>query len=96
MNAEAKSLPLKPATKTKRVHLSTESGGRSRCRYTSRPSTRAKFVPLADFVAVPVEMQCVECAKLAAASSRSNHQGWISRSGQKDQACALKSTVGTK
>jgi len=60
---------LKPEKKPKRVHLATESGGRSRCRYTSRPSVRAKFVPLAEFLAMPVELRCVECAKEAEADS---------------------------
>lgn len=66
----------------KRIHLASESGGRSRCRYTSRPSTRAKFVPLADFMALPVEMRCIECNKKAEAATHApahNHDwsdGW--------------------
>lgn len=47
--------------KAKRVHLATEVGGRSRCRYTSRPSTRAAFVPLAGFLALPADVRCSEC-----------------------------------
>jgi hypothetical protein len=63
----AMSLPLKPEKKVKRIHLATESGGRSRCRYTSRPSARATFVPLARFMTLPAEARCSECAKVAAA-----------------------------
>lgn len=47
--------------KAKRVHLATEVGGRSRCRYTSRPSVRATFVPIAEFLALPVDRRCSEC-----------------------------------
>lgn len=46
----------------KRIHLATENGGRSRCRYTSRPSIRALFVPLDQFKAMPEERRCKECA----------------------------------
>ncbi|NIF40129.1 hypothetical protein F3J14_04275 [Burkholderia sp. Tr-862] len=66
----------------KRIHLATDSGGRSRCRYTSRPSTRAKFVPLADFMALPVELRCIECDKKAATATHSpahnqdRNDGW--------------------
>ena len=50
---------------SKRVHLATESGGRSRCRYTSRPSIRALFVPMEQFVATPEAQRCQDCqAKL--------------------------------
>jgi hypothetical protein len=60
---------LKPVKKTKRVHLASDCGGRSRCRYTSRPGTYAKFVPLAEFMALPVEIRCVECSRKAVAIS---------------------------
>lgn len=46
----------------KRIHLATEKGGRSRCRYTSRPSIRALFVSLEQFKATPIENRCKECA----------------------------------
>ncbi|GGD98259.1 hypothetical protein BG57_30600 [Caballeronia grimmiae] len=67
------SLPLKPAAKTERVHLATDSGGGSRCRYTSRPSAKATFVPLADFLALPVEVRCVECARKAVVPSNASN-----------------------
>ena len=72
-------MPLRPATKAKRVHLATESGGRSRCRYTSRPSVRATFVPLTEFMALPMEVRCVECERKAvAAHSASSGSEWRS------------------
>lgn len=50
---------------TKRIHLATETGGRSRCRYTARPSIRAVFVPQEQFIATPEEQRCHDCqAKL--------------------------------
>lgn len=58
-------LPLKPQRKTKRIHLATERISRWSCRYTSRPSARLKSVPLAEFLALPVESRCVDCAKVA-------------------------------
>lgn len=45
----------------KRVHLATEAGGRSRCRYTSRPSIRALFVPQERFEATPLTQRCMDC-----------------------------------
>ncbi|MBU9200252.1 hypothetical protein KTD31_02380 [Burkholderia multivorans] len=47
--------------KQKRIHLASDTGGRSRCRYTSRPSVRATFVPLSAFLALPVSLRCSEC-----------------------------------
>ncbi|WP_155642072.1 hypothetical protein [Burkholderia cepacia] len=58
-------LPKRPQRKTKRIHLAPERIGRWSCRYTSRPSARLKSVPLAEFLALPVESRCVECAKVA-------------------------------
>lgn len=58
-------LPIKPQKKVRRIHLATKTGGRSRCRYTSRPSVRATFVPLAEFQALPHEVRCVECERAA-------------------------------
>lgn len=58
-------LPIKPQKKVRRIHLATKTGGRSRCRYTSRPSVRATFVPLAEFLALPHEVRCVECERAA-------------------------------
>ncbi|POR07976.1 hypothetical protein [Diaphorobacter sp. LR2014-1] len=50
---------------SKRVHLATETGGRSRCRYTSRPSIQALFVPMDRFLLTPVAQRCQDCqAKL--------------------------------
>ena len=50
---------------TKRIHLATTMGGRSRCRYTARPSIRAVFVPQEQFVATPEAQRCHDCqAKL--------------------------------
>jgi len=49
----------------KRIHLATSIGGRSRCRYTSRPSVRAVFVPLETFLTMPVAGRCSECQKAA-------------------------------
>uniref|UniRef100_A0A6H1ZJ13 Uncharacterized protein n=1 Tax=viral metagenome TaxID=1070528 RepID=A0A6H1ZJ13_9ZZZZ len=46
---------------TKRVHLATEKGGRSRCRYTARPSIRALFVPQEQFTATPEALRCHDC-----------------------------------
>lgn len=55
----------KAAVVTKRIHLATETGGRSRCRYTARPSIRAVFVPQEQFVATPEAQRCHDCqAKL--------------------------------
>lgn len=60
---------------TKRVHLATEKGGRSRCRYTSRPSIRALFVSLEQFKGTPEENRCKECAaKLQSINDRVNEQ----------------------
>jgi len=60
---------------TKRVHLATEKGGRSRCRYTSRPSIRALFVSIEQFRNTPEEHRCKECAaKLQSISERLNEQ----------------------
>ncbi|WP_176000171.1 hypothetical protein [Burkholderia vietnamiensis] len=61
-------LPIKPQKKVRRIHLANDTGGRSRCRYTSRPSVRAKFVPLAEFMALPKEARCVECERKAKAA----------------------------
>ncbi|HGF4014037.1 hypothetical protein [Burkholderia vietnamiensis] len=58
-------LPIKPQKKVRRIHLANDTGGRSRCRYTSRPSVRATFVPLADFMTLPQEVRCVECERKA-------------------------------
>lgn len=64
--------PRKPAmSNPKRVHLATEKGGRSRCRYTSRPSVRAVFVPLAEFQTKPLELRCSECQTQALALAAS-------------------------
>lgn len=60
----------------KRIHLASGNGGRSRCRYTSRPSTRAKFVPLAEFEALPIEMRCIECEKKATTMTQARNQCW--------------------
>lgn len=56
--------------KQKRIHLASESGGRSRCRYTSRPSVRAVFLPLAAFLALPVYVRCIECDRRAKTEPR--------------------------
>ena len=45
----------------KRIHLATEKGGRSRCRYTSRPSIRALFVPQEQFMTTPESQRCQNC-----------------------------------
>ncbi len=45
----------------KRIHLATEKGGRSRCRYTSRPSIRALFVPLEQFMTTSEWQRCQDC-----------------------------------
>lgn len=58
-------LPLKPQRKTKRFHLATERVGRWSCRYTSRPNAQVRSVPLAEFLALPVECRCGDCAKVA-------------------------------
>jgi hypothetical protein len=49
----------------KRIHLATETGGRSDCRYSSRPSRRVAFVPLEDFLKLPAHMRCKECERSA-------------------------------
>lgn len=50
---------------TKRIHLATETGGRSRCRYTARPRIRALVVPKEQFEATPESQRCQDCqAKL--------------------------------
>lgn len=49
----------------KRIHLANESGSRSRCRYSSRPSRRVVIVQLAAFLELPHERRCVECQKKA-------------------------------
>ncbi len=46
---------------TKRIHLASTAGGRSRCRYTSRPSIRALFVPREQFESTPAAQRCQEC-----------------------------------
>jgi hypothetical protein len=61
-------LPIKPQKKVRRIHLANDTGGRSRCRYTSRPSVRATFVPLAEFVRLPQDVRCVECERKAKAA----------------------------
>ena len=48
------SAPLSP-----KVHLA--KGGRSRCRYSSRPSWRVRIVPESEFR--KAANQCVECAR---------------------------------
>lgn len=50
---------------TKKVHLASKHGGRSRCRYTSRPNVKAIWLPLAEFLAQPTDQQCIECSKKA-------------------------------
>jgi len=53
----------------KKSHLASNGGGingRSVCRYSSRPSRRVSAVSLPEFLALPVEAQCSECAAIAA------------------------------
>lgn len=69
------SLPAKCGQKPRRVHLATESGGRSECRYSSRPSRRVLQKPLSEFVTLPTELQCAECAKAAAERAAANRSG---------------------
>jgi hypothetical protein len=51
-----------------KIHLAKGKGGggRSVCRYTSRPSRRVQLLPLATFVLLPRSSQCSECAAEAA------------------------------
>lgn len=57
-------------TKEKKVHLRNDfrgqPGGRSRCRYSSRPSRRVILLPLSEFKQIDVARQCSECAAKAA------------------------------
>lgn len=56
----------------KKVHAlrmvgeSYSSGGRSSCRYSSRPSRRVRAVPALDFLQYPDAEQCEECKKRVA------------------------------
>lgn len=52
---------------SKKVHLAKGDGfgGRSVCRYTSRPSRRVRLLVYAQFVLVPESLQCSECAREA-------------------------------
>lgn len=58
--------------KTRKVHVlrtvgnSYSAGGRSRCRYSSRPSRRVRALPEHEFLQMPVERQCEECRKAVA------------------------------
>lgn len=45
-----------------KVHLGKGSGGRSHCRYSSRPSRRVRILPLEQFRQVEPAQQCKECA----------------------------------
>lgn len=45
----------------KKMHLSRESGSRSVCRYSARPSRQVKLLKLAEFEKCPVELRCLEC-----------------------------------
>jgi hypothetical protein len=47
-----------------KVHLQ-KSGTRTVCRYTSQPSRRVKMLPLLDFLRLPEEQRCRECAAKA-------------------------------
>ncbi|MBN3777026.1 hypothetical protein G3O06_05505 [Burkholderia sp. Ac-20345] len=62
-------LPIEPQKRVRRIHVANDTGERSRCRYTSRPSVRATFVPLAEFMALPKEARCVECERKAKATN---------------------------
>ena len=52
---------------TKKVHLAAGEGigGRSRCRYSSRPSRKVRIVSLSEFLSLPDETKCSECARVA-------------------------------
>ncbi len=56
-----------------KVHLARGAGegGRSKCRYTSRPSRRVRLLPLDEFLALGKDSQCMECARAAALLGRS-------------------------
>jgi hypothetical protein len=47
----------------RKAHLARSNGfgGRSVCRYTSRPSRRVKVLTLEEFLAMPAERRCSEC-----------------------------------
>lgn len=52
----------------KKVHLESAkggAGGRSACRYTSRPSRRVRLLPLDAFLATRPEDRCGECSAAA-------------------------------
>jgi hypothetical protein len=52
-----------------KIHLAkgAGAGGRSVCRYTSRPSRRVQLLPLAAFTLLSRSSQCSDCAAKASA-----------------------------
>lgn len=52
-----------------KIHLATERGGRSRCRYSSRPSSRVAIKPLDAFLRLPDSVRCQECDRAARAAA---------------------------
>ena len=52
-----------------KVHVEKQTGGaggRSVCRYSSRPSRRVRLLAVADFLEQPKETQCSECLRAVA------------------------------
>lgn len=47
----------------KKVHVLSKGGGRTRCRYSSRPSRKVRAMTEADFLEQPENVQCSECRK---------------------------------